>query len=164
RPLEHLSDQVGVGLAPGAADGHVDAVGIEPARVGGSQFLPFGDGAVRDLPAAGADEFVVGRYPRAVGAVVRHHHDPPPAGQGDEGRGSVAAAAGGGAAREWPWARVWRTEASGPARDPARQVATATHSTTKTTGGTRVAVWRPRGIVAVLPGRRSTSAPPRSGH
>src|SRR5207245_2359906 len=31
RPLEHLSDQVGVGLAPGAADGHVDPVGVEPA-------------------------------------------------------------------------------------------------------------------------------------
>ena len=89
-----------------------------------------------------------------------------------EGSGSGAAVpeaplkvpAGGGTTTIEPCARVWRTEASGAACDPAMQEATARHSTTKTTGGNRVAVWRPRGIGAVLPGRGSTSAPPRSGH
>src|SRR6266853_566135 len=68
RPLEHPGDQVGVGLPPDAADGHVDAVGVEPAGIGSGKTLPFGHGAVPELPATGADEVVVGSDPRAVGA------------------------------------------------------------------------------------------------
>src|SRR5437588_7827524 len=70
RPLQHPGDQVGVGPAPGTADRHVDAVGVEPLAIGRGKSLPFGHGAVPDLPAPGADELVVGGDPRAVGAVV----------------------------------------------------------------------------------------------
>src|SRR5439155_8815479 len=63
-----------------------------------------------------------------------------------EGSGNGVAVTDGGTRTKDPCARVCRTDAAGAACVRSMQTVTRRHSTTKTTGGNRVAVWRPRGM------------------